>query len=342
LKAFSRYHFYDMGTRTPSSGTSEWFLDVQGKKIGPYSAEQIAGLLSDKEIRADHRVTSDRLKGEWIEVRQLVSQMARASGGKFAPPPRPATLDPGLLAPASASPPQIKQEAPDDPTRDLFDSLQAARDKMAQSKLNPGTSASWSSSSKRSKIDHRIQPQIILLAGIIVVLGAALWGVSSLLQRTGQNIQQASTSGAKPASTPLRALGQPTVVPPPLSATSPAKPAVSLFPAQTRVILPAPKLVAPPKPAQDWRHGEAKSRDERDDRDRRDERDDRDNRDPRDEPIVDSWEDRNPTLPPPGYKAPVRAGEDGFEPSDWRSDDGRPDDAKDSGNPSAPLNAPRD
>ena len=47
------------------SSSQEWFLEVVGKKTGPFSTEQVLGLLADKEIRGTQRITAD-LSAGWV------------------------------------------------------------------------------------------------------------------------------------------------------------------------------------------------------------------------------------------------------------------------------------
>ena len=38
----------------------DWYLEVNGRKVGPFTLDQIQGLLNDGEIRAYHQVTSKK------------------------------------------------------------------------------------------------------------------------------------------------------------------------------------------------------------------------------------------------------------------------------------------
>src|SRR4051794_40749563 len=109
----------------------EWFLEVEGKKTGPFTTEQILGLLSEKEIPGTQRVTSDG--AHWMTVRELADrQNPRPASKPFVPPPRPQELTP----PPPALPGETVQEkAPAKPARDpaigLMDALQAAKDRKS-------------------------------------------------------------------------------------------------------------------------------------------------------------------------------------------------------------------
>src|SRR3990170_5023318 len=64
------YNLLGMG----SEMIPEWFLDVQGKKVGPFTLEQVHGLLEDGEIRKFNRVTRDPLGREWITVDEALTK----------------------------------------------------------------------------------------------------------------------------------------------------------------------------------------------------------------------------------------------------------------------------
>jgi hypothetical protein len=61
---------------------SQWYLEVNGQKIGPFALDHIQGLYADGEIKGYHQVTSDQLDGQWITVQELVDSLRVA-----APPP---------------------------------------------------------------------------------------------------------------------------------------------------------------------------------------------------------------------------------------------------------------
>jgi len=76
---------------------SQWHLEVNGRKVGPFTLDQIQGLYEDGEIRGYHQVTSDQLDGKWISVQELVDSAAIAAPA----PPSDATGEtPSLAAPA--------------------------------------------------------------------------------------------------------------------------------------------------------------------------------------------------------------------------------------------------
>ena len=64
----------------------DWFLEVNGRKVGPFTLDQIQGFLDDGEIRAYHQVTSNEMGGRWISVEELLEAHP---GGIDAPPPPP-------------------------------------------------------------------------------------------------------------------------------------------------------------------------------------------------------------------------------------------------------------
>jgi hypothetical protein len=83
---------------------SQWHLEVNGKKVGPFTLDQIQGLFDDGEIRGYHQVTSDQLHGKWISVQELIDSAGLSAP---APPPEFTGEIPSLKAPA----PPIKFES---------------------------------------------------------------------------------------------------------------------------------------------------------------------------------------------------------------------------------------
>lgn len=80
----------------------EWFLEVNGRKVGPFTVEQIQGFLDDGEIRAYHQVTSEQMAGHWVSVSDLLQSQAAPSllpsgGHTDAPPQAFPTAPPELM-----------------------------------------------------------------------------------------------------------------------------------------------------------------------------------------------------------------------------------------------------
>jgi hypothetical protein len=92
----------------------EWYLEVNGRKVGPFTLDQIQGFLDDGEIRAYHQVTSAEVGGKWMSVEEMLesrSSSAPADFGEDLPPPPPpaSSSDEYLLerAPTPAEPTQM-------------------------------------------------------------------------------------------------------------------------------------------------------------------------------------------------------------------------------------------
>src|SRR4051812_32845216 len=101
--------------------TAEWYLEVGGKKSGPYSTAQVLELAQSGQLQPHHRVTAAHLGEQWITVDELARSMGPES---FHPPPRPSTLQEKQQ---SYSPPAGAGGG--DPMLGLFDALQAAKDR---------------------------------------------------------------------------------------------------------------------------------------------------------------------------------------------------------------------
>jgi hypothetical protein len=148
LIKFSRYNLY-----MPNGVSSEqWFLEVNGKKFGPYTMAQINALVRHHEIVGEDRVTAPHLSGKWMTVQEFVNQSDRIAAAvassqtgqrsaqsipqnppAAAPtvPPRPdeRTLT-SITAPAFHSNEQRKPQS--DAVLNLFEILQAARERKTQ------------------------------------------------------------------------------------------------------------------------------------------------------------------------------------------------------------------
>src|SRR5262245_24654960 len=54
----------------------QWYLEVNGKKFGPYSMAQIQELLRQKEIIGEDKISGSHLEGQWISVKDFVKRTA--------------------------------------------------------------------------------------------------------------------------------------------------------------------------------------------------------------------------------------------------------------------------
>jgi hypothetical protein len=116
---------------------SDWYIEVNGKKVGPFTLDQIQGFFQDGEIRAYHQVTSKQLGGQWISVEELIQtqtppavipevERTQLTGINFQPPPRPE------ISPSEPIEDKV------DPTMSLFNALQVVREKRAAT-IEPAT-----------------------------------------------------------------------------------------------------------------------------------------------------------------------------------------------------------
>jgi hypothetical protein len=99
---------------------SQWYLEVNGQKIGPFALDHIQGLYADGEIKGYHQVTSDQLEGQWITVQELVDSL------RIAAPPPP-TSD--FSAPPS---PPADDEDEDEPKTSIAIPVLESRDEEAE------------------------------------------------------------------------------------------------------------------------------------------------------------------------------------------------------------------
>jgi hypothetical protein len=185
-------------------------LDVEGTKVGPYTLDQIRGFIKDGEILARHKITAPHLGWQWTTVGEILeAETAHQAGRKpplaevrpFAPPPRPAQ---GQLLNRSADPSPTLSPSPErtDPAIDLFDVLQAARERKAALRQLP--SAHDDSSDWFSRIQRRVPPQAWLVTSMTLVLGTFVWGMTRLFQGTPEiapstRIEEAAARSSTPS-----------------------------------------------------------------------------------------------------------------------------------------------
>ncbi len=220
-----------------SSDTApEWYLEIAGKRTGPFSVEQVQGLLRESQISSDTRISGRGLRGPVvvgeflaaIELRKKSGAVAQGRGASFSPPPRPD----GIEERRARSPEAIERTRVGfDPAQDLFDALQQVRERQnlqQQRKLQP-----LSEDDPGAARAVRIPPQAILTAALALILIVAVWGLTRLTSSPapGTDLLQASRGGPKegtaspagsgpaPASAPAAAVA-------PLT---PAKPNLNLF-----------------------------------------------------------------------------------------------------------------
>jgi hypothetical protein len=316
-----------------------WFLELQGRKVGPYTIDQIEGLLRDGEIPADQKTTADYLNGRWIGVQDLIQAYHRGQDqvarGHFEPPPKPAPSDQAPL-----------ERRVEDSTTELFSTLQMARDRknaqraQAQGEVDP---SEWG---QLARPGRRIPSQAYLIAALGALSGLMLWGVWHILKSapdpaaaatqlapvrsTVHTPVTASVGGSAPA--PRAA---PRKVTPPKAAPLPlaARPS---RPSRPPIVAPPPRVATPVRPVSDYRDRDLerdrdRERDDRDERDARDERDGRDERDARDEGDLDRDHAREDLAPMDSYGSgtgttratpPDPSREDSFRRDDERRDEG--------------------
>ena len=173
----------------------EWYLEIEGRKSGPYTADQIEGFLKDREILPRHRVFSPRrpdqlmTAGEFVSAIQHQRQMS-AGGATATPPSKPRAFQPpnkpqdmdertGII--------KVDTAARADPTQHLFDALQAVRERQTQAKLNPPADLEWGSLARTTPARRS---QLLLTATLTSLLAVSVWGLNRLLQRGPASIER--------------------------------------------------------------------------------------------------------------------------------------------------------
>jgi hypothetical protein len=289
--------------QTDQESIAEWFLEVEGNKTGPYTAEQILGLLTDGEILSHHRITSERVGNEWITAAELASVLQKDSTtpqteqtkeipgpGTFQPPPRPADIE----KPRDT---ELTTDNSPDPAISLFDTLQVARDRKAAKFAPPAPAAEWS---KISKPRWKPKPQFWFILGSSIFLILAVWGLTKLVSGRKSDSPAGNERSYKNSFTPPGSNTGPGGLPGGTTGNSPSK--VNAFrPGPNGAPGARPGLIVPPPenrlPRQDYENSNPAVSG-----------DDRNEPPPPPEPLPESqpppaWEGNNPgpggPMPPP-------------------------------------------
>ena len=164
-----------------------WFLEVNGKKTGPFTFEQIEGFLEEGEIRPYYQVTAPHLEGRWISVQELVDSVKNAgAGGLFQPPPRPAGPD---------HPPEPKDtDGRTDPAFSLFKALKTVQGRRSKPVPTPEPLQEV-----LIKPPFRIKRRTKIQLSICIALFLLTWAVLAFFKRS-------SIPGGLNASDQMRAL----------------------------------------------------------------------------------------------------------------------------------------
>ncbi len=234
--------------------TPHWYLNVNGVKTGPYTRDQILGLLEDGEIRADSKVTSHKVHHQWITIEQFIAMKKRPAApasGNFEPPPRP---------------PEVEQERTltqaiqrdDDPTITLFTALQVSKERKTHSRdgtLQAEVHSDWAAASQDSR---RVPPQLLMVLTIGAVLSGAVWGTWHILKNLAEPDSAESRSvGATdegPSAT-ARSMTRTPITPRPAAAAPFSRPAPPVSRAAASPVRTAPPraIVNPIRPVEDRR-----------------------------------------------------------------------------------------
>jgi hypothetical protein len=192
-------------------------LEVEGRKTGPFSVEQILGLLAEGEIPETARMISSAPGSDWITVatlaqqhktHQLQQQKAQAiqvqatqpeaapapqlPSKPFIPPPRPAELQPASKPP-SAPKPELT----------LIDALRVTKERRAHAshKSDP-TSKDSTPPFQFAAVVSSVPRKAWLIAGTAALLCIATWGMTRFIRQKAPavalQVQDPAASSAAP------------------------------------------------------------------------------------------------------------------------------------------------
>lgn len=220
----------------------EWYLEIHGIKTGPYTPDQVQGLLEEGEILVTTAVfhvsqahlPTDQIEwftaGEFVNgFRDYVSTANLATHAtKTSLPVEP--TEPKVFAEPGASDSQAPSQAPSQAIDDLFETLLLARDRKKQTKMTPPNPEEWGTLS-RDRLPA--SPTIAFAAALALVFLIAIWGMVKLF-----NHKPSSETPSSNASTPATPN-------PPTPPTPPANP-----PVKSSNTTPAPREEKKPSPPQ--------------------------------------------------------------------------------------------
>lgn len=232
-----------------SQASNEWFLDVKGRKTGPWTTEQLQDLLSEGEVLPIHRVCPSSGKGEWITIQEAIhGQFQMSPTGTLHLPPRPSAE---IVAwPRREEGTGLTQV---DSTKELFDVLQSAKERKPVTPPKLRLPAAITSSSEGNYSPIRT---FIFGASAATALGLTVWAIIQVMHANSsapaaQSIAApkmpsfqppAAVQAQRPAQTPPTQTSTLLVSPPRLGQT------ISM---PSRLSLPAMKTIQGTNPARD-------------------------------------------------------------------------------------------
>lgn len=247
--------------------TPQWYLEAEGRRTGPYSAEQIEAMLRDGQLQPNAQVSGRGLRGparasEFIEAirlrRQNQAQPRGTPQAAIQPPPRPEGLGERRRGADRASTPST------DPTADLFDALQHIRERQSLQQNHAHRPIEAQDESWGDRLRARGLPgPAVLVASLAALLGLSVWGLNEWLGSAGKSLQnpKSASSDAPSASSNSLSGAEPSMAGRNSSPSS-SVPADSLRPvrpstaagfdtsARARAVLPSVRSVPPPSRGQ--------------------------------------------------------------------------------------------
>lgn len=238
----------------------EWYLEIHGIKTGPYTPEQVQGLLEEGEIlvtTAVFHTSQAQLPAnqiEWFTAGEFVNGFRDYVSTnhpivKVAPPEKPHEKpheEPKIFSTPELEKSQTPESPPSHTIDDLFETLLLARDRKNQIKMTPPSPEEWGTLS-RGRLP--ITPTVAFAAALGLVFLIAIWGMVTLFRhKPSSDVSSANTTPRRETKTP----------PAPPPAQVPARPSA---PQQPRRANPPPQAPVRPAPIQPDRH----ERDERGD-----------------------------------------------------------------------------
>ncbi|NDD91646.1 DUF4339 domain-containing protein, partial [bacterium] len=183
----------------------EWFLELNGKRTGPFSPEQLLGLLADGEIPEDVTVhpgadseapglTVAEMRDAYFHddrIPDAASPTKQHSGKAFHDGP---DWDSSPSIPVARVEPQHHEAATNLATsRRLFELFQTARDRRA--KFSPPSEAHLSSQSTHGGWSLLKAPVLTSLAASLVVVALGVrWSGSGSKEEAQRQLAQSSTA----------------------------------------------------------------------------------------------------------------------------------------------------
>ena len=195
---------YQFDLKSIDVHSPDWFLNLEGKKIGPYPLDALFGLAKDGEIGSDQAITSRHIGDQWATLSDVRAAMLAPPRASTPPPERPTNID-ALVNP---SPVFTKEDAADS----LYNALQKSKELQAKKRENEREleDRPFDSSLIQSPKKNGPSKQLMLIAFFGFIFGVSIWAMIQILNKKEPvTANSSTTTESKKALSPPPSYGKP-------------------------------------------------------------------------------------------------------------------------------------